>query len=324
MSRTAKGAYPLLLEPQYFAKPWGGPSMQRWSAHVPVGSKIGEVWEVADLAETSESGAGGRAVQSVILNGALRGRTLGAAASMLPAPSALAGRLRPYPLLVKLLSSDEHLSVQVHPSPQHVREVPSARLKLESWYILDARPDAQLYLGLRSGISTADAVSSIAAGRADEVMNVERAVPGACYTLPSGIVHALGAGIVAVEIQTASDTTYRLYDWDQEYSRPKRTLHLDEARAALLPEARAVKREWDPRQASMVLADTVAYRITASILDANDTIEVPPWAALRPLTGRLDADGVTVTAGQSWVFPGLANCAVRATEPSTLLLAELR
>ena len=49
------------------------------------------------------------------------------------------------------------------------------------------------------------------------------AVPGRCHTLPSGIVHALGAGVLVAEVQTPSDTTYRLHDW----GRAGRALHIE-------------------------------------------------------------------------------------------------
>jgi mannose-6-phosphate isomerase len=125
----------------------------------------------------------------------------------------------------------ENLSVQVHPSEAVAKRDPGAHLKTESWYVVEAAPGSSLYIGLRPGVKRAEFERAVrASDRADtarhpavEMMERIEARTGMCYTLPSGLVHAIGAGVLVAEVQTPSDTTYRLYDW----GRAGREMHID-------------------------------------------------------------------------------------------------
>lgn len=222
--------YPLLLEPIYKEKVWGGRSLARMGRPLPGGpeQRIGESWEVADLFETSASGGGGDAAHSRISNGPLAGRTLrdvmkdlapNLLGSSTPTPSGA------FPLLCKYLDARENLSVQVHPSPAYAAEHPTAHLKSEAWYVVAAEPGSVLYLGLLEG-TTPDALrSAVEDGTVADLMIEVPVEPGDCYYLPSGTCHALGSGIVVAEVQTPSDTTFRVFDW----GRTDRELHVEEA-----------------------------------------------------------------------------------------------
>ena len=134
---------------------------------------------------------------------------------------------------LKVLDAAEHLSVQVHPTAAHVEMHPDAVLKTESWFIVDAFPEAVIYKGLRPGVERGDVARAAGTPAIVELIQPVPAVPGEFHHLPAGLIHALGAGVVVAEIQTPSDTTYRLYDWTEEYERAARALHLDSAVAAL-------------------------------------------------------------------------------------------
>lgn len=211
-------AYPLLFEPILQTKPWGGRRLERFGKALPPDDPIGESWELSDLPE-------GR---SVIRNGPLAGSTLAAALE-----AERAGLLGPadrspdggFPLLIKYLDATANLSVQVHPSPAYARDHPEAHLKSEAWVVLDAEPGAVIYAGLRPGVTAARFRDAIGDGTVVDLLRTVPAVPGQCLYLPSGTCHALGAGIVVAEIQTASDTTFRVYDWGRE----GRALHVDQA-----------------------------------------------------------------------------------------------
>ena len=224
--------YPLVLEPILKEKVWGGRKLAAFGKNLPEGAMIGESWELADLSSTSASGGGGDAAISVIVNGAMKGKTVRDAISawgdgMMGGVglSAEGG----FPLLVKYLDAREHLSVQVHPSAAYAAEHSSAHLKTESWFVLDAEPGSVIYKGLKEGVTRADLQGAIESGTVPEVMRSEAAVVGACHTLESGTVHALGAGVLVAEVQTPSDTTYRVYDWAKEYGREGRELHIEQA-----------------------------------------------------------------------------------------------
>lgn len=224
--KTATTPYPLTFAPLVLEKVWGGQKLAglgKLPAGASAAAAFGESWEIADLAATSASGAGGSEMRSVVAAGELRGRTIDEAMAAIHGP-------RPFPLLIKYLDAAENLSVQVHPSPRVARQDPSAHLKTESWYVVAAEPGASLYIGLKPGVARSEferALHAAAAGNGDtaliEMLQRIEAVPGRCHTLPSGIVHALGAGVLVAEVQTPSDTTYRLFDW----GRAGREMHIE-------------------------------------------------------------------------------------------------
>lgn len=211
-------------------KVWGGDRLSRLGKSVAAGATIGESWEVADLGTTSASGAGGAAQRSKIMNGALAGKTLADAVRLWG--NALLGttKLTPeggFPLLVKFLDAKENLSVQVHPSPEYAATHAGrgAKLKTECWYILDAEPGSVIYKGVKPGITRDAFAKGIADGRVVAMLEAVPAVVGEVHNLPSGTCHALGAGVLVAEIQTPSDTTFRVYDW----GRTGRDLHVAES-----------------------------------------------------------------------------------------------
>jgi mannose-6-phosphate isomerase len=209
---------PLVFEPILKEKVWGGRRLARLGKALPPGTPIGESWELADLAE-------GR---SVVAGGPHAGRTLQDLLSshreaiMGTAAVSQEGR---FPLLVKYLDAERNLSVQVHPSPEYARTHPGAHLKSEAWFIVDAEPDARIYLGLKPGLSPDRIRRDIDSGAVVDDLVAVPVAAGDCHYLPSGTCHALGAGILVAEVQTTSDTTFRLYDW----GRSGREMHVEQA-----------------------------------------------------------------------------------------------
>lgn len=220
--------YPLLCAPVLLEKVWGGDALASFGKAVPPGATIGESWEVADLASTSASGAGGGSIVSRITNGDLAGKTLHDALALWgralvgPIPTQRAAH---FPLLVKFLDARENLSIQVHPSPAFAARNPGAHLKTECWTILAAKPGSKIYAGLKEGVTRDDLVRAVRAGRVLDVIQAHDATVGSCFNLPSGTLHALGAGVLVAEVQTPSDTTFRVDDW----GRQGRALHIEEA-----------------------------------------------------------------------------------------------
>ena len=220
--------YPLLFHPILKEKVWGGRRLERWGKSLPPGINVGESWELADLDTTSPSGGGGDAAHSLIANGPLEGRSIRDAMSLWG--GSLLGAVSPgphgsFPLLVKYLDARQNLSVQVHPSPSHALAHPQSHLKTESWYVLEAEPGAVIYKGIRAGVTRELFVRHVGEGTvANDLVSVP-AIAGDCHTLPSGTCHALGAGVLVAEIQTPSDTTFRVFDW----GRTGRELHLAQA-----------------------------------------------------------------------------------------------
>jgi mannose-6-phosphate isomerase len=129
-----------------------------------------------------------------------------------------------YPLLVKIIQADNTLSVQVHPDDEAaVRlEGPLSRGKTECWYVLDAQPGAKLVYGLSGTYSQQELAAAIAENKLESYLNYTTVKKGDFIFIPSGTVHAIGAGLRLLEVQQSCNITYRLYDW----GRP-RELHIE-------------------------------------------------------------------------------------------------
>ena len=214
----------LTFAPILVPKVWGGRRLQAFGKQLPAGVDIGESWEVADLPD------GGPV--SVVDEGPLAGYTL---RKMLDTHQTdvmgsvsldASGR---FPLLIKFLDARANLSVQVHPDQAWVEAHPGDHLKSEAWLVLEADDGGLIYAGLTPGTRADELAEAVADGNVVELLRSVPAQPGDCHTLVSGTCHALGAGVLVAEVQTTSDTTFRVYDWD----RTGREIHVDQALACI-------------------------------------------------------------------------------------------
>lgn len=128
------------------------------------------------------------------------------------------------PLLIKYLFTSEKLSVQVHPDDCAARAGGHKSGKAECWYVLDAKPDAVLGLGLKTSISPDALRQASLSGAVEQMIDWKPTKAGDVWYVPPGTIHAIGPGLTLIEVQQNIDLTYRLYD----YGRP-RALHLDDA-----------------------------------------------------------------------------------------------
>ncbi|MCX6901965.1 MAG: class I mannose-6-phosphate isomerase [Verrucomicrobia bacterium] len=206
---------------------WGGRNLERlYQRPLPPGTLIGESWEISDRPEGV----------SVIANGPLGGRSLRwlmeehGKEVLGEAPAAANGR---FPLLVKILDAQEKLSLQVHP-PAAVAGQLGGEPKTEMWYIAEAAPQAELFAGLKRGVTRDEFERRVRDGTVADCFHRLPVRTGDAMFLPSGRVHAIGAGLVIFEIQQNSDTTYRVFDWNRvgQDGQP-RELHIPQALASL-------------------------------------------------------------------------------------------
>ncbi len=127
------------------------------------------------------------------------------------------------------LDTNDNLSIQVHPNDAYAKEHANDYGKYESWYIVDADPGATLVAGTTTDDATVIA-QSLQEGHIDSYLKKWPVKKGDYITIPTGMLHALGKGILAFEIGTNSDTTYRFYDYDRtDSSGHKRPLHIKES-----------------------------------------------------------------------------------------------
>ncbi|MCD6364688.1 MAG: class I mannose-6-phosphate isomerase [Planctomycetes bacterium] len=210
--------YPFKFEPIYKEKIWGGRNLERlFDRALPEGLQIGESWELADLDEGA----------SVLSNGPGAGASLTELTRQLGAD--LLGAAKPhgegrFPLLLKLLDANDILSLQVHPDEHAVAELgPPAALKTECWYVLESR-GGMIYKGVLGGVTADQFRRAIENDTVEKLVRSYSVAAGDFHYLPAGTVHALGAGVVVAEVQTPSDTTYRVTDWGRG-----RQVHVEQA-----------------------------------------------------------------------------------------------
>jgi mannose-6-phosphate isomerase len=218
--------YPLTFEPIFKERIWGGRNLETlYGKPLPPSLRIGESWEISDRPGD----------QSVVANGPLRGRTLHWL--MEQCPEALLGQRRPmpprFPLLIKIIDAQQMLSLQVHP-PAGVAAQLGGEPKTEMWYVARAGPTAELFVGLKRGVTRANFEEKRIAQTVAECFHRIQVKAGDAMFLPSGRVHALGAEIVVFEIQQNSDTTYRIFDWNRvDRDGNARELHVAQSLASI-------------------------------------------------------------------------------------------
>ncbi|MDA0831826.1 MAG: class I mannose-6-phosphate isomerase [Planctomycetota bacterium] len=214
---------PLVFEPFLRPQVWGGRKLIELHKHLPTAGPYGESWELS----------GHPLHISRVAEGEFAGRTINELWA--EHSSDLVGQAIPsgvrFPLLFKFLEANHLLSVQVHPTDALAHElIGDESGKTEAWVILEALPDAQIFAGLKSGITHDDLTRHLENGTVAECLHSFHPQPGDCIFLSAGSVHAVGGGVLFAEVQQTSDATFRLFDWNRlgTDGRP-RQLHKDAA-----------------------------------------------------------------------------------------------
>ncbi|MEM9186534.1 MAG: type I phosphomannose isomerase catalytic subunit [Planctomycetota bacterium] len=220
--------HPLTFRPLLKQYLWGGRRLGSLLGK-PIGgdSDYAESWEVVDHG----------ADQSVVAAGPLAGKTLSQlvndhGAELFGKHRDIRGEpRRQFPLLFKFLDAQRTLSVQVHPNDEQGSLLDPPDLgKTEAWIVLAAEPGSKIYSGLKAGVDRPALAAAIEAGESDRCLHAFEPKVGDCVFIPAGTVHALGEGLVIAEIQQASNTTFRLFDWNRvgKDGQP-RPLHIEES-----------------------------------------------------------------------------------------------
>jgi mannose-6-phosphate isomerase len=287
---------PLTFEPLFMERVWGGRRLaERFAKALPEGAVIGESWELVDRPEA----------QSVVAAGAFAGLTLGELwrsgerEALFGAPSAGAGER--FPLLIKLLDCEQTLSVQVHPPAAVAREL-GGEPKTEMWVIVDAVPGAHLFTGLREGVTPQQFEAALSGGAdVSELLFRHDVQTGDAMFLPSGRIHAIGAGNVILEVQQNSDTTYRVFDFNRAgLDGHPRQLHVPESLASI---------DWNDFEPPLVTADGVALVHAAEFEVDRLTVSGSEPAAPEgrcgifiALDGAVSCGGARFLAGQLFLL----------------------
>jgi mannose-6-phosphate isomerase len=319
---------PLVFQPIFMERVWGGRRLESlFGKRLPPAVRIGESWEIVDRPEA----------QSVVHDGPLRGLTLHALwrkhreqvfGNIPDGPSSprdesvrsadRTGGSR-FPILAKLLDAQENLSLQVHPPAAIAKEL-GGEAKSEFWYIADAAHGAEVFAGLKRGSTRGEFVKAVKHGK---VLSHAHQIPvqtGDAMFLPSGRLHAIGAGNLIVEIQQNSDTTYRVFDWDRgKKGGAPRKMHIAEALRCI---------DFGDREPALLKSEGESL-VKDSIFEVEKWLlpeerEIAPsgsFAIVVGLTGAFEYAGVAFKPGDFFLVPAqLEDRAVRPAGENVSLL----
>jgi mannose-6-phosphate isomerase len=214
----------LKFEPILKDKIWGGEKLATLLNKQSARKDIGESWEVSDVEGDT----------SIVVNGELKGQNLKQLIAEFKAD--LVGEKiythfgEKFPLLIKFIDAKEALSIQLHPHDDLAKKRHNSFGKTEMWYVMQADDKANLIVGFQKEVTSKEYIEHLENKTLLHILNVDEVENGDVYFIPTGRVHAIGAGVLLAEIQQTSDITYRVYDWD----RPNpdgtfRDLHTEEA-----------------------------------------------------------------------------------------------
>ena len=215
--------YPLKFRPRLKPRIWGGSTLiakKGKGLRIDRSRQYGESWDLSGI----------RGDLSVVTNGMLKGNNIEELIEVYMGD--LVGEKIferfgvVFPLLFKTLDAQDTLSIQVHPDDELAAERHNSYGKSEMWYITNCSEGAELYIGFKRPVSREEFIDAVVTNRLPELLNRYEVKRGDVYYIPSGTIHTIGKGIELIEIQQASDITYRVYDWDRVDSEGRpRELH---------------------------------------------------------------------------------------------------
>lgn len=218
----------LKFEPILKSLIWGGEKIAPYKGISTDCHAIGECWELSGLAGD----------ESVVAEGPDRGMRLSKlidrdGASLVGARN-YARFGNEFPLLIKFIDADKDLSIQVHPDDRMARKYHHCHGKSEMWYVVDNDEGAHLSLGFNRPVTPETYEEAVQKGTIRDLLAEYRIQEGDLFHIPAGRIHTIGAGSMLVEIQQASNITYRIYDYGRLGCDGKpRELHTELAKEAL-------------------------------------------------------------------------------------------
>ncbi len=211
----------LRLSPAFKDYLWGGTIVKN-----KFGIKDMDIVAEAWVLSTHKDG------QSIVDGGILSGKSLTEAVDILgeKALGKKAAAFEMFPQMLKIIDAEKSLSIQVHPSDQFALKNEGQYGKTEMWYILDAKEGAGIYYGVKKDCTKEELQNAIEQNKIEDVLRFVPCKKGESYFIPSGTIHAIGAGLLIAEVQQNSNVTYRVYDYNRVGADGKpRELHIEKA-----------------------------------------------------------------------------------------------
>lgn len=220
--------YPLLFEPIFKERIWGGTKLKTELNKTFTAENIGESWELSTVPTQI----------SIVTNGPLKGKSISDIIELHPneflGKSVIERFGKKFPLLFKFIDAHKDLSIQLHPNDELAKERHNSFGKTEMWYVMQADEKARLVVGFKEETNKEDFTKHIEDKTLVSILNEIPVKKGDVFFLETGTIHAIGEGVLIAEIQQTSDITYRVYDWDRVDENGKsRELHTDLALDAI-------------------------------------------------------------------------------------------
>jgi mannose-6-phosphate isomerase len=293
----------IILSPIYQERVWGGRTLATlYDRSLPSTSKpYGESWEVVDREEA----------QSLVMTGKYAGKSLNDLwrdhRTEIFGPTATGWSDERFPILVKILDARDKLSIQVHP-PAAIAESLNGEPKTEMWYIVDADPGAELYVGLKAGVDREAFQQGLGNSETAHQVHAIAPVAGEFIFIPSGRLHAIGAGLLIFEIQQNSDTTYRVFDWNRVgLDGNPRQLHVEESMQCI--NFSDVEPEMSTADGDL-LVDCEYFNVQKKALASGATDAVTgdgEFAIIAVASGCIQSQGRSFRNGDFFIIPACAS-----------------
>ena len=201
---------PLKFKPIFKYRIWGGEQLKEVLHKEYTEDNIGESWELSgvagDVSVVSEGSYKGKSLTDLI--DSYREDLLGA--------SVMKRFGMEFPILIKFIDAAKDLSIQVHPNDELAKQRHQSFGKTEMWYVIQADKQANLIVGFKEGVTQEHFQEALKKQQLESLLNYHKVQKGAAFLIPTGTIHAIGAGVMLAEIQQTSDVTYRVYDFNRK------------------------------------------------------------------------------------------------------------
>ena len=211
-----------------------------------------------------------------------------------------------FPMLAKFIDAKQDLSVQVHPSDSYALEHENSFGKTEMWYVVEADEGAGIYLGFKRAVTKEEYEKAIADHTLTDLLNFFEVQAGQCYFIPSGTIHAIGAGCLICEIQQNSNLTYRVYDYGRkDKNGNERELHVEKALKVTALDAYTYNPLSIATEQGELLGLSRYFTTTSVAVNGNKTLRADKnsFKCIMCVSGNGEIDGKAISAGDSWFVP---------------------
>ena len=291
----------LFFKPYFQEKIWGGTALKDEFGYNIPSDHTGECWAISAHPHG----------ESIVENGSLKGMKLSEVWSK--HPELFGNSKQPvFPLLTKILDASDDLSVQVHPNDEYGMKHEGELGKTECWYVIDAKPGSKIVYGHKA--KTKDEFKKLVdEGKWNELLTEIEVKPGDFFFVPSGTIHGIGKGILILETQQSSDTTYRVYDYDRTDDRGNtRELHIEDSlNVATIPAKSPVQDIQEIKYKNSVvtiLAKTPFFDVYKWDVDGElDLTATAPYTLVSIIDGsgilNINNEEYNVSKGQHFIIP---------------------